>query len=174
MKAFLVKTQISHLTAIQTKFHTSRHSKYVGGGAAGRGAACGGSRRGAVKAAALRGTLALLTKIPFIPLFIQPPRKVSKEAKMDEKFEPVQLMMVTVIQPYLYKTEKTTMRNSIVFGRFKQFFFQLCSNEYQCINNADSVFPRNSASFNRSWHICIHNSQNNQIIFDYFQTNAAI
>ena len=53
----------------------------------------GGERRGAVKAAALRGTLALLTKIPFIPLFIQPPRKVSKEAKMDEKFEPVQLMM---------------------------------------------------------------------------------
>ena len=89
MKAFLVKTQISHLTAIQTKFHTSRHSKYVGGGAADRG----GPRRGAVKAAALRGTLALLTKIPFIPLFIQPPRKVSKEAKMDEKFEPVQLMM---------------------------------------------------------------------------------
>ena len=91
MKAFLVKTQISHLTAIQTKFHTSRHSKYVGGGTAGRS----GARRGAVKSAALRGTLALLTKIPFIPLFIQPPRKagVSKEAKMDEKFEPVQLMM---------------------------------------------------------------------------------
>jgi hypothetical protein len=39
------------------------------------------------RAAARRGTLALLTKIPFIPLFIQPPRKagVSKEAKMDEK-----------------------------------------------------------------------------------------
>ena len=45
MKAFLVKTQISHLTAIQTKFHTSRHSKYVGGGAAGR-ARRGVARRG--------------------------------------------------------------------------------------------------------------------------------
>ena len=58
-------------------------------------AAVGRARRGAVKAAALRGTLALLTKIPFIPLFIQPLRKagVSKEAKMNEKVEPVQLMM---------------------------------------------------------------------------------
>ena len=83
--------------------------------------AAGRSGRGearAVKSVALRGTLALLTKIPFIPLFIQPPRKagVSKEAKMDEKFEPV-------IQPYLYKIEITTMRNSIVFGRLKQFLF---------------------------------------------------
>ncbi len=93
MKAFLVKTQISHLTAIQTKFHTSRHSKYVGGEAADRGrvrrgaAGRGGARRGAVKAVALCGTLALLAKIPFIPLFIQLPRK----GKMDEKFDPVQL-----------------------------------------------------------------------------------
>ena len=45
MKAFLVKTQISHLTAIQTKFHTSRHSKYVGGGAARRAAAGRGEAR---------------------------------------------------------------------------------------------------------------------------------
>ena len=29
----------------------------------------------------------------------------------------------TDIQPYLYKIEITTMRNSIVFGRFKHFFF---------------------------------------------------
>ena len=74
-----------------------------------------GARRGAVKSAALRGTLALLTKIPFIPLFIQPPRKagVSKEAKMDEKFEPV-------IQPYLYKIEITTMRNSYFFFNIAQ------------------------------------------------------
>ena len=71
------------------------------------------------------------------------PRKagVSKEAKMDEKFEPV-------IQPYLYKIEITTMRNSIVFGRLKQLlFFQRCPNEYQRINNADSVFSCNFASF---------------------------
>ena len=48
VKAFLVKPQISHLTAIQTKFHTSRHSNYVDGGGGG-----GGGGKGSITHAAM-------------------------------------------------------------------------------------------------------------------------
>jgi hypothetical protein len=106
-------------------------------------------RRGAVKAAPWRGTLALLTKIPFIPLFILPPSKagVSKEEKMHEKLESVQLMMHQICTKLKKKCEK-----QYVFWIFQ--FFQLCSNvvEYQRINNADSIFPCKFASFKISCH----------------------
>ena len=89
MKAFLVKTQISHLTAIQTKFHTSRHSKYVGGEAAGRGAAARrvAPRRG--QGGSVAWHIGTFNENSFHSTIHSAP----KEAKMDEKFEPVQLMM---------------------------------------------------------------------------------